>query len=282
MQDLSALDSLYDLERAPDLPLPPALARLYGRLQFPTHPGRPYVFGNFVETVDGVVSLGEPGVSGGGDISGFNKQDTMVMGILRAVADVVIVGAGTLRESPGHIWTSEFIFPALADVYRELRVRLEKSETPLNVIVSAHGGVDLTQPVFQSGQVAALIVTTPEGERHLRAQRLPESTSIATVQRSGPIRAREILKAVREVNPGDMILLEGGPLLMGDFFGEQALDELFLTLSPQIAGRDKSVERPGFVSGKLFAPNSPLWGTLVSVKRGGSHLFLRYAYETSL
>ena len=66
--------------------------------------------------------------------------------------------------------------------------------------------------------------------------------------------------------------------LMGDFFAEQALDELFLTLAPQIAGRDGQAERPGLVMGKQFAPEHPLWGTLVSVKRAGSHLFLRYAF----
>ena len=78
----------------------------------------------------------------------------------------------------------------------------------------------------------------------------------------------------------EVILVEGGPQLMGDFFAGQALDELFLTLAPQIAGRDGKVERPGLVMGKRFAPRDPLWGTLVSVKRGESHLFLRYAFET--
>lgn len=77
----------------------------------------------------------------------------------------------------------------------------------------------------------------------------------------------------------DVILVEGGPQLMGDFFAEQALDELFLTLAPQIAGRDTEVERPGLVMGKRFAPEHPLWWTLTSVKRGESHLFLRYAFE---
>ena len=65
---------------------------------------------------------------------------------------------------------------------------------------------------------------------------------------------------------------------MGDFFAEQCLDELFLTLAPQIAGRDEAVKRHGLVMGKRFAPEDPRWGTLVSVKRGGSHLFLRYAF----
>ena len=71
----------------------------------------------------------------------------------------------------------------------------------------------------------------------------------------------------------------GGPQLLGDFFAEGLLDELFLTLAPQIAGRDTSTERPGLVTGQRFAPEHPLWGTLVSVKRAGSHLFLRYAFE---
>jgi riboflavin biosynthesis pyrimidine reductase len=65
---------------------------------------------------------------------------------------------------------------------------------------------------------------------------------------------------------------------MGDFFAQGCLDDLYLTLAPQVAGRDGSVERPGLVAGQRFAPEQPLWGTLVSVRRAGSHLFLRYAF----
>ena len=82
-----------------------------------------------------------------------------------------------------------------------------------------------------------------------------------------------------DVGRDDVILVEGGPRLIGGFFAEQRLDELFLTLAPQIAGRDDSVERPGLVAGKTFAPEDPLWGRLVGIKRGGSHLFLRYAFD---
>jgi riboflavin biosynthesis pyrimidine reductase len=89
-----------------------------------------------------------------------------------------------------------------------------------------------------------------------------------------------ILEAVNAVRRCDRILVEAGPQLMGDFLAEHYLNELFLTLAPQIAGRDSSVERPGFVVGKLFAPEHPLWGTLISVRRAGSHLFLRYAFKT--
>ena len=102
MIELTPLDTLYDAGRGDDLPLPVELARLYGPLRFPLHPQRPYIIGNFVTTLDGVVSLQVAGHAGGGDISGFNSHDQMVMGLLRAVADAVIVGAGTLRASPQH------------------------------------------------------------------------------------------------------------------------------------------------------------------------------------
>src|SRR3712207_3405638 len=120
MSVLDPLETLYEWPQGADLPLPPALTSLYGRLQFPAHPSQPHVIGNFVTTLDGVVSLNVPGQSGGGPISGFNAHDRMVMGLLRAVADSVIVGAGTLRAVPQHLWTAEYIYPALTDAYRQL------------------------------------------------------------------------------------------------------------------------------------------------------------------
>jgi hypothetical protein len=59
------------------------------------------------------------------------------------------------------------------------------------------------------------------------------------------------------------------------------VDELLLTLAPRIAGREGAVERPSLVAGRMFAPEHPLWGTLVGVKRGGSHLFLRYSFASA-
>src|SRR5438067_13715914 len=109
------LESLFEMVRGAALPLPPDLTHLYGRLAFPPHPGRSYVIGNFVTTLDGVVALNEPSHAGGGDISGFNRHDRLIMGLLRAVADVVIVGAGTLRSVPKHRWTAQYIYPAFAD-----------------------------------------------------------------------------------------------------------------------------------------------------------------------
>jgi riboflavin biosynthesis pyrimidine reductase len=90
-----------------------------------------------------------------------------------------------------------------------------------------------------------------------------------------------VLDAVGRTRKSALVLIEAGPRLMSDFFAERLLDELFLTLAPQVAGRDGVVERPGLVSGKLFAPEHPVWGTLVCLKRAGDHLLLRYAFASS-
>ncbi len=281
MNTLPPLESLFEAEGGSALPLPSDLATLYGRLHLPSHPGRPFVLGNFVTTLDGVVTLNEPGHASGGDISGFNRHDQLVMGLLRAVADAVIVGAGTLRSVPQHRWTAQYIYPALAGAYQQLRTSMDKPAPPLNVIVTAHGEVNLDLPVFQSGEVPVLLVTTTHGAERIeriRAERLPPGVRVSALQSAGPLSARAILQAVSRVRQSDVILVEGGPQLMSDFFAAQALDELFLTLAPQIAGRDAEVERPGLVMGKRFAPEHPLWGTLISIKRSDSHLFLRYAF----
>ena len=280
MNALVPLESLYDVEHGRDLPLPPMLSRLYGRLQFPPHPDRPVIIGNFVSTLDGVVSLGEPGNAGGGEISGFNAHDRMVMGLLRALADAVIVGAGTLRADPEHRWTAAYIAPSFAEAFPVLRTNLGKPEPPLNAIVTTRGEIDLSLPVFQSGEVPVLLVTTTQGEDRVHVQRVPAAVQIAAVQPSGSLSAQAIVQAVCAVRQCTVILVEGGPQLLGDFFAGGVLDELFLTLAPQIAGRDTTTSRPGLVTGQRFAPEHPLWGTLVSVKRAGSHLFLRYAFAT--
>jgi len=281
MIGLAPLDVLYEAEQGEELPLPAGLASLCGRLRFPLRRDRPYIIANFVTTLDGVVSLGAPGHDGGGDISGFNQHDRMVMGLLRAIADAVVVGAGTLRVMPEHLWTAEYICPSFAYEYRQLRASLGMPEPPVNVIVSGSGRIGPDSRVVQSGEVPALIVTTTRGAERLHDQALSPSVKIATVADGGAVSAGAILDAIGEVRRSGVILVEGGPRLMGDFFAERRLDELFLTLAPQIAGRGDSVDRPGLVSGKIFAPDSPQWGSLVSIRRAGSHLFLRYSFAYS-
>jgi len=280
---LTAFEHLFGEKYDNQLPLPPELATLYGHLSFPVRADKPYIIGNFVSTLDGVVALNVRGHNSSGEISGFNRQDQILMGLLRAISDAIIVGAGTLRVASNHRWTASYIYPPLADAYKQLRSNLGKSEPPLNVFVTQLGNINLSLPVFQFAEVPVLIVTTKQGYDRIHAQGIPPLVQIVTVERNGPLSlsARVILEEVTRVRRCEVILTEGGPQLFGDFLSEKCLDELFLTLAPQIAGRDEHIERGGIVAGKIFAPDHPLWGKLISIKRGGSHLFLRYAFEST-
>ncbi len=284
--------------------MPPELARFYGTLRFPVsvvpsqaqHPSfdGPYVIANLVTSLDGVVSLGIPGKAGGSEISGANEPDRILMGILRSVADAVVEGAGTLREGHGRALTSANIYPPLAGAYAALRAGLQKEDRPLAVIVTASGELDRSMQIFNDGE-QVLLVTTHKGAQHLQALQLPAQVRIAEVEaeslgtrdggRSTEIPAGAVLDAIATVRPCAIVLVEGGPHLLGDFFAAGAIDEQFLTLSPQMVGRaghessDKSGKRLGLVEGRTFAPEHPLWGRLSAVKQSESHLFLRYVFE---
>jgi riboflavin biosynthesis pyrimidine reductase len=204
----------------------------------------------------------------------------MVMGLLRAIADVIVVGSGALDADRRHIWSAETIFPELAAGYRQLSDAMGKRGTPLNVVVSGSGRIDLRLPVFAAGTVSALIVTTAAGAKRLREQSVPDPVEIRAVRgRGSAIPAAAILDAVCRVSAGKLILVEGGPRLLGDFYAQRLIDEQFLTLAPQIAGREASDGRLSLVMGKTFAPRDARWGTLIDVRRGKSHLFLRYAFS---
>jgi len=287
MSELHPLETLYTEERGEEVVLPPPLAALYGPLRLALHPTRPCVVANLVSTLDGVVSLGLPGHTGGAEIGGGSPEDRMVMGLLRALSDVVVVGAGTWRAVPRHVWTAPRIFRPLAEAYQDLRTSLGKGGPPLNVFVSASGNLDLRAPVFVQDEAPVLVVTTPRGAQRLHAQEAFPPVSIAVPpdipDDAEAVSAASILGILAAHNEHPLphqplILLESGPRLLATFWAEGLLDELFLTLAPQVAGRDGIVPRLSLAEGRLFAPDHPVWGTLRAVKRQGSHLFLRYAF----
>jgi len=73
-----------------------------------------------------------------------------------------------------------------------------------------------------------------------------------------------------------LLLHEGGPTLFGRFVADGCVDELFLTIAPQVAGRNQQPLRPGFVAGVEFLPETAPWLDILSVKQRGNHLYLRY------
>jgi riboflavin biosynthesis pyrimidine reductase len=273
------LRTLIDSTRGHALPLPPGLMRLYGTFRLPAPRSGIHVFSNFVSTLDGVVSLQVKGHRGGGDISGFSAQDRMVMGLLRAAADTVVVGSGTLAADPEHVWIPAAICPEFEDEYARLEAAMGKRSAALNVIVSAGGSVDLRMPVFASRKAPVLIITTARGAKHLLKRTVPDSVQIRAIRRpTAKIPAARILDEINRVAPAKRILIEGGPRLLAQFYEEHLLDEQFLSLAPQLSGRQIGDARLSLVMGKTFAPRHPLWGQLVDARLGSRLLFLRYRF----
>jgi len=105
--------------------LPQELGELYdGDLHLDrSGAARPFVIANFVSTLDGVVSYKIKNNAGGSAISGSDPADRFIMGLLRASADAVMVGAGTLHEtSADSLWTPESTYPDAKRFYAEYRV----------------------------------------------------------------------------------------------------------------------------------------------------------------
>ena len=260
---LAPFEVLYEAADLAAYKLPADLHHLYGRLGFEKRA----VYSNFVASVDGVVTLGEK-PSAGSVISAKYPADRFLMGLLRACADVVLIGAGTLRATPGHLWTPAHVYPELATEFLALRSALGRSREPQLVVVTASGNLDPAHPAFAKG---ALVMTTVEGAKAI-GTRLPKTCEVV-----GTGKLLDLGEVVADLRSRglDVILTEGGPHVIGQLIEAGLLDEAFLTVSPVIAGR-KDDKRLGMVEGVELLPSPGAWSKLFSVRRHGDYLFLRY------
>lgn len=242
-------------------------------------PDRPTLVANFVSTLDGVVAFDTDESTGGGEVSGFFAPDRFVMGLLRAMADVVLVGAGTVRSAPSHEWTARRVHRPSSELYAEWRSRLGGlARQPTTIVATAGGGLDPGHPGLSAADVPVIIATTEAGARRLGAVRFAGNVRVevaGTGKQVAPARLVEIADATG----ARLILCEGGPHLIGDLIRAGLLDELFLTIAPQIAGRDDQRARLGFVEGVAFSVAGAPWADLLSVRRANDHLFLRYRFN---
>jgi riboflavin biosynthesis pyrimidine reductase len=285
---MEAIRTLIDQQDASLGPsLPDDLRVLYGGdLRFQASSARrPYVVGNFVSTLDGVISFEVPGHSGGGTISGSDEADSFVMGLLRASVDAVVVAAGTVSQvSPNHLWIAESIYPKAKDSYAGYRQRsLKKAGRPLLVVVSGRGRLDLGRAIFHAPRARVLIVTTKAGSQELASagvSALDSTKVVALDDTGGLIDPSAILTLLHDEYGVRIVLHEGGATLFGHFMAQGLVDEVFLTLAPQIAGRTSERPRPGMVAGVAFLPEGAPWFKLVSAKYRGDHLYLRYRMKS--
>src|SRR5260370_5265116 len=232
---LEPFEVLYEAAGLPGYKLPAALHHRYGRLGF----AKRTVYSNFVASVDGVVSLGEK-PSAGSVISAKYPADRFLMGLLRACADVVLIGAGTLRATPGHLWTPSHVYPELATEFLALRSALGRGRQPQLVVVTASGKLDAAHPALVTGP---LVMTTAEGARAL-GNRLPNTCEV--VERGKRLDLGKVVADLRDRGL-DAILTEGGPHVIAQLLEAGLLDEAFLPRSPVIPGRgeDKTLRPVG-------------------------------------
>jgi riboflavin biosynthesis pyrimidine reductase len=260
--------------------MPSELERRYGRpLLVPLRTDRPTVIANFVSTLDGIVAFGGGRLSGGGLISGFHEPDRFVMGLLRALADVIVIGAGTLRGSSGHGWTAERVHPESKAALAAWRAEMGLAQHPTTVVVTGSGDIPVEHSGLNDPSIPVVIATTPRGAERLRRAGPAQHVSIERIGADGPLDA-DALVGIGASRGARLILTEGGPHVMGEFVRAGLLDELFLTLAPQVVGRD-AAGRLGLVEGLALPPADARWYELVSLRRSADHLFLRYRIKES-
>lgn len=263
---IDPLELLFEAEGLPRAELPELLRALYGGdLGFE----EPRLYANFVSTVDGVVAI--PSLPRSNALVGRDSAaDRFVMGLLRAFADAVLVGAGTLRESPQGTWLPERVYPPAAPAFAELRRARGRPDGPEIAIVTGHGSIDPAHPVLASG---AVVLTSEVGAARLEG-RVPEAASVVVLGPEPGIDPRRAVEALRE-RGHQLVLSEAGPHTFGKLVAFGLADELFLTVSPLLAGNRGHMSRLGLAEGVELMPPGVEAG-LLGVRRHEAHVFLRY------
>lgn len=204
-------------------------------------------------------------------IADESDADRFLMGLLRAYASAVLVGAGVLRASPQGTWRAEGIYPPLAAEYTELRAQLGLPAAPEVAVLTGSGSVDPTHPLLTSG---ALLLTSTAGAERLEGA-VPEATTVLVLGDERTLDLRRVVAALRD-RGHRRILSEAGPHTFGELLAGGLVDELFLTSSPLLVGDAGPGSRFSLVEGADLMPDGSR-AHLKSVRRHGSHLFTRYA-----
>jgi riboflavin biosynthesis pyrimidine reductase len=261
-----AFDVLLDETGLPRFDLPDELRAVYGEFGLRS----PVVVANFVSSVDGAVAL--PGVAKSSPlISAGQPADRFVMALLRATADAVVIGAGTYRAHRGP-WTAATVGRDFAAPFDELRERIGASRPePTFVIVTRSGNLGEPRPILDG----ALVVCPSVNSSRLGPYRAAGAEVVAVHE--DPVGGRTVVDLLSE-RGCSRILTEGGPELMGSWLQAGVVDELFLTVSPLLFGGGDPA--PVTVAGSVSFREHPLRAErLLSVRRSGDYLFLRYALQ---
>lgn len=212
--------------------------------------GRPWVTVNFVTSIDGATTVG-------GKSSPLGDDDDLAMfQAIRSLPDVILVGAGTVRAE-------DYRPVALDEDRRAIRRERGQTDDPILAIVTGSLGIDPEARVFGDADHKPLILTSTTVDPG-RLVNIGDSAEIAFLVELTPAAILDQLGAA------GVVLLEGGPTLTGQFVAAGLVDEMCLTVSPQlVAGDSKRVA--------VGAEASPPLGMRLDRAHMGEHsLFLRY------
>ena len=225
-------------------------------------PRVPWLRANMVSTVDGAARSPE-GLSAG--IS--SDADRRVFGRLRGLCDVVLAGAGTVRQEG---YRPAQVKPDFVD----RRAAAHQTPVPAIAVLSGSLSLDLTSTLFTDATVRTIVITTESSDTAARERTAEVADVIVAGDHDVDLAAA--VAALRERGMA-RIHAEGGPTLLGDLAARGLLDELLLTVSPVLAGGaysdDAEIHR--ILAGSVL-PDAPRPVRLHHVLEDAGSLFLSY------
>jgi riboflavin biosynthesis pyrimidine reductase len=264
----------------------------YGRLGFPApHDERPWIYANFVQSIDGVASF-KGKHAAGADIS-QSAEDRWLMDLLRAHADAILTGVNTLIEEtlsmPGVNGGRGPVYHIEEGPLRELRAKLGRAVEKV-IFVTASAAIDpRAYRVFDGDLMQAFVLTTASGAARLKAR--DPRTQIIVAGEDKTIDLAKAMQLLRSEMRVRYLLCEGGPTLYGSMARAGLIDEKFVTVSPVEVGLLAPPEQeilPTEKSGGMmnlrpttfmfpgFTKENAPWYRWMSCRRVGDHQFNRY------
>jgi riboflavin biosynthesis pyrimidine reductase len=222
----------------------------------------PWLRANMVATADGA------GRSPDGLSAGISSDaDRRVFGRLRGLADVVLAGAGTVRQ--------EKYRPARPKPdFAQRRREAGQADVPSIAVVSRSLDLDLDAPLFAHGEPRCIVIAP--GSADADARRRVAEVADLVVAGDAEVDLASAVAALRERGLW-RIHAEGGPTLLADLVAADLLDELLLSVSPVLAG---GAYTPGDAVSRILAgsvlADAPRPMSLAHVLEDGGSLFLRY------
>lgn len=230
----------------------------YRRAERPAPPGRPWVLSNFVAGIDGAITID-------GRVDGLSSPpDQTVFTLLRSLADVVLVGAGTFRAE-------RYPPVRLPDELRTERERRGQAPVPPLAVVSRSLQLDWDRPAFTAAEARPLVITSAGTDPAARER----AGEVADVVVAGEehVDVAAALAGLRDRGM-EVALCEGGAALLAELLHHGLLDELCLTVAPLVGGDPSRIvadhPRPALTRFEL-----------AQVLTAGDELYLRYLRDTS-